>query len=609
MRIAIAALGTRGDVAPYVVLGAGLRSAGHEVLMSTMERFRGTVQDAGLTFHALPGDPADVFHAGRIDVSPWRPRHHLKVIHSAVDALVSQSDPEVLTDAWADRDCVIFTGSTTFAHAVAARMGVPSVMVVMTPAVATGAFAHPVLAPQLALGARGNLASWLIGERLAKQAFQEPLKPAARRARRLPASVLGTDRRGAAWPPFALLHAYSPVLAPKPADWPDHVTVTGWLLPAPSPAPLTDRVERFLRDGPPPIYVGFGSMPIPDPDGLAHALVAALRRTGQRAIVGGAALMNAAAFLGGDVALTAEELPHERLFARVAAVVHHGGSGTTGAGLRAGRPTLVAPFVFDQFFWARRVSDLGAGPRPIAFRRLTEDAAHRRAARSHLRALRGRRRADRRAHQRSGQHGLRGSGDRARRAGRGCGLVSGLDGGPFFCPRRVSVARRVSLRGEKRQAGEGEGGQWGGGVTAPGRPPANSHLSGRGRVTWALTVLTTANAHLNPGREMGWKLTVPIRANTHLRGHELSRWEFAGLRRRRNRRVTSTERQRGATGGRPPPSPPACRTAAPGAAGAPRGSSRGERGSWPGRRPSGAGRPARRRRRTAPGSAPRAAGP
>jgi sterol 3beta-glucosyltransferase len=226
--------------------------------------------------------------------------------------------------------------------------------------------------PRLALGRSGNLASWLFASRLAKN-YREPLRPAARRAMRLPVFPLAADRAGAAWPPVPVLHAYSPEVVPRPSDWPGHVAVTGWLLPELSSGPLPAPVERFIDAGDPPIYIGFGSMPVPHFDGIARMLVAALGRSGQRAIVSGAALGRAAALQGSDAVLTADELPHERLFDRVRAVVHHGGSGTVGAGLRAGRPTLVTPFIFDQFFWGERVRRIGAGPAPIPFRWLSED--------------------------------------------------------------------------------------------------------------------------------------------------------------------------------------------------------------------------------------------
>jgi sterol 3beta-glucosyltransferase len=354
------------------VLGQGLREAGHDVLVSTMEKFRRLVEEASLRFHALPGDPDDIFRAGPLDVSPWRPLQHLREVHARVGALVGQADAEQLLDAWADRDCVIVTGAGAFAYAAAERLGARCVMVVYLPLVATSAFAHPVLTPRLALGKRGNLASWLIGERVQKT-LKEPVRPAARRKWRLPAFALSTDRRGSAWPPIRMLHAYSPAVVPRPPDWPDHVTVTGWLLPAPSYEPLPDDVERFLQQGPAPIYISFGSMQLPDPDGMARMLAAALSRTGQRAIVEGGEFARAFALHGNDAILTADVLPHHRVLHRVSALVNHGGTGSVGAGLRAGTPTLVVPFAFDQFFWGERVRKLGAGPRPIPFRRLSED--------------------------------------------------------------------------------------------------------------------------------------------------------------------------------------------------------------------------------------------
>jgi UDP:flavonoid glycosyltransferase YjiC (YdhE family) len=149
-------------------------------------------------------------------------------------------------------------------------------------------------------------------------------------------------------------------------------------LPDPSGEPLPESVERFLLQRPRPIYIGFGSMPVPDAHRIAEMIAEALSRTRQRAIVCGGVLAHESALHRTDAVLTAEELPHERLLHRVRAVVHHGGSGTVGAGLRSGAPTLVVPFVFDQFFWGERVRRLGAGPAPIPFRRLSEDRLARR---------------------------------------------------------------------------------------------------------------------------------------------------------------------------------------------------------------------------------------
>ena len=337
-----------------------------------MERFREPVEQAGLGFHALPGDPADIFAAVQLDVSPSRPLHHFDVVRRAVGALVGQVDPETLLDDWAGVDCVVFGGTTLFAHFLAPKLGACSLGVGMTPGLATASFGHPMLTPRLRLGPRGNLLTWLLADRLARQGFREPLRPSVRRRWHLPAFPLGTQRANTRWPGFPVLFAFSPHVVPRPDDWPVHVAVTGWLLPPQSSAPLSPDVERFLQDGPEPLYVGFGSMPIDEADRVGALLRRALAATGHRAIVAGAALARVPALQRVPEVLTVAEVPHEQLLHRVRAIVHHGGSGTTGAGLRAGRPTLVVPFVSDQFFWGQRVRRLGVGPPPLAFRRLSE---------------------------------------------------------------------------------------------------------------------------------------------------------------------------------------------------------------------------------------------
>jgi UDP:flavonoid glycosyltransferase YjiC (YdhE family) len=133
-----------------------------------------------------------------------------------------------------------------------------------------------------------------------------------------------------------------------------------------------DEIVDFLADGPPPIYVGFGSMAPADAERLTGIAVEALARVGRRGlIVGGWAGLGRA--VGSDRVLVTDAIPHDWLFPRMAAVVHHGGAGTTAAGLRAGVPTVAVPFFAEQPFWASRVHALGAGPRPIPRRRLTVD--------------------------------------------------------------------------------------------------------------------------------------------------------------------------------------------------------------------------------------------
>lgn len=373
MRVAIPALGTRGDVQPYVALGVGLRRAGHEVLICTLAEFRGLVEEHGLEFQEMPGESRVILDWDPMTVSQWRPLKHIALVHSELSDLVGAVRPEDLLERWRGVDLVVFGATTTWGHFHAETLGVPSVLAVLTPAVATGEFAQPLLAPRARLGPWGNYASWIVGEHLQRQTFQEPARPDARRAVGLPLVPRPRPGGGAArWPPVPVLHGFSPALIPRPADWPAHVEVTGTWTAAASGGELPGEVRAFLDDGPAPLYIGFGSMPVTEPERIGSIIAGALRRRGARAIVSG---LRAEALAGaGASVLLVDGVPHDALFERVAGVVHHGGAGTVAAGLRAGCPTLVVPFVFDQFFWARRVELSGAGPRSVPYARLEEGA-------------------------------------------------------------------------------------------------------------------------------------------------------------------------------------------------------------------------------------------
>ncbi|MGH3255529.1 MAG: glycosyltransferase [Streptosporangiaceae bacterium] len=167
--------------------------------------------------------------------------------------------------------------------------------------------------------------------------------------------------------PVTVLQAYSPLVVPRPADWPATAHVTGyWTLPpAPDWAPPR-RLAEFLDAAEPVVYLGFGSMPGPDPGRLADAIMAAARQAAVRVVVSSVSpdlrrLLPAGRFL------VIRHAPHHWLFPRVQAIVHHGGAGTTGAAVAAGRPQVIWPFGVDQPFWARRMAGLGVAPpaRPV----------------------------------------------------------------------------------------------------------------------------------------------------------------------------------------------------------------------------------------------------
>lgn len=373
--ITLLAAGTLGDAEASLALATGLARAGHRVRFATHELFRSAVERRGFEFSLLPGDPRAMLNRPEAIRRPGlgcRNRlMQMLAVRRVVDSLLTGIGEEDYRRACAGSDLLIFTPATSPARAVAEELGVPSGMADWWPTQRTSAFPHPGLVAGLSLGPLGNLLSYPLAERVLGQPFREPLKPKSRRAVGL------SPRFGSAsqadWPGFPVLLGFSPNLVPRPDDWPARLIVTGaWLPTSPAGATLSQEVEDFLTAGPAPVYVGFGSMRPPDPRRFTAAVLEGIRLAGRRAILGGGWGALREAGRRKDV-LVVDEVPFDLLFPRVSAVVHHGGAGTVHLGLRAGRPTLVVPFVFDQFFWGARVAALGVGPDPLPSRRLTPE--------------------------------------------------------------------------------------------------------------------------------------------------------------------------------------------------------------------------------------------
>jgi hypothetical protein len=167
---------------------------------------------------------------------------------------------------------------------------------------------------------------------------------------------------------------WSPGLIPKPADWGPEIDVTGFVfLDLASSFKPPEDLTKFLDAGEPPIYIGFGSIVVDDPDKFTALIFEAVKKAGVRALVskgwGGLGDENNTP----DNVFMLDNTPHDWLFPRVRAVVHHGGAGTTAIGLKCGKPTLIVPFFGDQPFWGAMVAKAGAGAEPIPYRRLTVD--------------------------------------------------------------------------------------------------------------------------------------------------------------------------------------------------------------------------------------------
>ena len=167
----------------------------------------------------------------------------------------------------------------------------------------------------------------------------------------------------------------SPALIPKPKDWGPHISISGFFfLSLASSFTPESELEAFLQAGPPPVYIGFGSIVVDDPNAMTKLIFEAVRKTGQRALVSkGWGGFGADALGKSEGVFMLGNVPHDWLFQHVSCVVHHGGAGTTAAGIALGKPTVIVPFFGDQPFWGAMIAKAGAGPKPIPSKQLTAD--------------------------------------------------------------------------------------------------------------------------------------------------------------------------------------------------------------------------------------------
>lgn len=360
MRILIITAGSRGDVAPFTGLGRRLLDAGHQVAVAAHPSFAALVGGCGLDYRSVPGDPQGL-------IRDWA-------------RAASREEAQALTRAYADglADGVVEAAAggadlllTAFGPAPLSRtageaFGVPVIGTYLAPSFTTGQFPLPNARSTDDLGPEGNLAA---GRDVLKRAEGVFAGAVTRLRARLGLPAGASSALVDVRPVF---HGFSPLVVSRPEDWPSWVEVTGYWWPArpdgwQPPAELVD----FLQAGPPPVFIGFGSMAAGQGEQLSELVAAAVKRAGVRAVVqAGWADLNGC---GADV-LTIGDVPHDWLFPRTAAVVHHAGAGTTAAGLRAGVPAVPVPVMADQPFWASRLHALGVAPRPVPFQELTGEA-------------------------------------------------------------------------------------------------------------------------------------------------------------------------------------------------------------------------------------------
>ncbi|GJN79361.1 hypothetical protein PLIIFM63780_002874 [Purpureocillium lilacinum] len=412
LNVVVQIVGSRGDVQPFVALGKVLKDTyGHRVRIATHATFQTFVEDNGLEFFNIGGDPAelmafmvrypglmpgfDAVKSGEVSkrrrgiqemlLGCWRscieagdglgppPKPHPR--SEPLD--LSQGMPGDQTQEPFVADAII-ANPPSFAHIhVAEKLGIPLHMMFTMPWSPTRAFPHPLANIQSsnADDVMTNYMTYTLVEMMTWQGLGDVINRFREKALDLaPLSFI--------WAPGLLTrlkvpytYCWSPSLISKPNDWGRNIDISGfYFLNLASSYTPDPELAAFLEAGPPPVYIGFGSIVVDDPNAMTRMIFDAIHLAGVRALVskgwGGLGAddvgLPEGVFMLGNV-------PHDWLFQHVSCVVHHGGAGTTAAGIKAGKPTLVVPFFGDQPFWGAMIARAKAGPDPVAYKDLTAE--------------------------------------------------------------------------------------------------------------------------------------------------------------------------------------------------------------------------------------------
>lgn len=373
MKIVISAVGSRGDIQPYIALGLGLKRGGHDVRLSAPAMFHELAIQYGLQHLSLSINPKQIVEHPSMQAAS-RSGNVFRLIRSMFREgvpLIRTYLEEVYTNCQ-ECDAVILTAIPFGAYDAAEKRRIPFLQAGLGPVYPTAAF--PMMGmnlPNLGIGFVNiftyhllDQAFWLFFRSIQNKWRKEELDLP-------PLSLGGPFQRIRRTAPTVL--GYSPSVVPPPADWPLTVHATGyWFLDEPPGWKPPADLVAFLGAGPAPIYIGFGSMPDRSARQTTQLILDALRLSGQRCV-----LLGGWSGLGRnqlpDTVFPVDSIPHSWLFPRVAAVVHHGGAGTTAAGLRSGKPSILAPYVADQVYWAKLVEKLDVGPKAVSYHALSAE--------------------------------------------------------------------------------------------------------------------------------------------------------------------------------------------------------------------------------------------
>jgi len=372
MLITILSIGSRGDVQPYIALGVALKKAGASVRIVTFENFKSLVEENGLELFPISGDVSKVATSEAVR-SATQADNPLKVLLSfnTLKKLAANLQKDLFAGCEGS-DAILYHPGPSIAYFIARHLGVPSILASPFPMTPTREYPALIFYDKPRLGKGFNYLTHKVFEQIMWMAANGSIKGFWKEKFGHNPEDLAPPFGRQTLPTHPTIVSVSNHVFPQPTDYPPHVHHTGyWFLDDENWTPPADLLN-FLNNGAPPVYVGFGSLGnLKTAEQSTRTVINALQLSGQRGVLAtGWSGMSKMDILPDNIFIL-ESAPHSWLFPRMAAVVHHGGAGTTAAGLRAGVPSVIVPHSNDQFAWGRRVWELGVGAKPIPRKKLT----------------------------------------------------------------------------------------------------------------------------------------------------------------------------------------------------------------------------------------------
>lgn len=366
LRIVCLTIGSRGDVQPYIALCKALLKEGHRPRIATHAEFEPWVRQHGIDFAPVDGNPAELM---QICVEHGMFTYgFMKEANSKFRGWLD----DVCSSAWRacqGADVLIESPSAMAGIHIAEALEIPYFRAFTMPWTRTRAYPHAFSVLEKKMGGGYNSITYITFDAI----FWTAISGQINRWRRRELGLQNTSQAKMQANSRPFLYNFSPHVVPPPLDWPDWIRVTGyWFLDEANtyepPADLKAFIEQARKDNKKLVYIGFGSIVIDDPAALTRTVVDSVLKADVRCILskGWSDRLETKDASRPEIPLPPEifqiqAAPHDWLFKQMDAAVHHGGSGTTGASLRAGIPTIIKPFFGDQYFFAQRVEDLGVG--------------------------------------------------------------------------------------------------------------------------------------------------------------------------------------------------------------------------------------------------------